>query len=71
MFIDSFILVNLFFHLILTFFVIEMVVIFCDLDHLNMSLNALEHISWTLSHYQFYWKGINKNNNICSNWFIF
>jgi hypothetical protein len=45
MFIDAFILVDLFFHLIFTFFVIEMVVIFYDLDDLNMSLNALEHIS--------------------------
>jgi hypothetical protein len=51
MFTNSFILVNLFFHLILTFFVIEMVVIVCDLDDLNMSLNVLEHISRTLSHY--------------------
>ncbi len=31
-------------HLILTFFVIEVVVIVCDLDDLNMSLNVLEHI---------------------------
>jgi len=50
MFTDSFILVNLFFHLILTFFVIEMVVIGCDLDDLNMFLNVLKHISGMLSH---------------------
>jgi len=30
---------------------IEMVVIGCDLDDLKMSLNVLEHISWTLYHY--------------------
>ncbi len=30
---------------------IEMVAIVCDLDDLNMSLNVLEHISRTLSHY--------------------
>jgi hypothetical protein len=30
---------------------IEMVVIVCHLDDLNMSLNVLEHISGTLSHY--------------------
>jgi hypothetical protein len=30
---------------------IEMVVIFYDLDGLNMSLNVLEHISKMLSHY--------------------
>jgi len=30
---------------------IEMVVIVCDLDDLNMSLNVLEHILGTLSHY--------------------
>jgi hypothetical protein len=51
MFTNPFILVNLFFHLIFTFFFIEMVVIVCDLDDLNMSLNVLEHISETLSHY--------------------
>jgi hypothetical protein len=51
MFINSFILVNFFFYVILTFFVIEMVVIVCDLDNLNMSLNVLEHILGTLSHY--------------------
>jgi hypothetical protein len=37
MFTDSIILVNLFFHIILTFFVFEMVVIVYDLDDLNMS----------------------------------
>jgi hypothetical protein len=51
MFTNSFILVIYFFHLILTFFVIEVVVIICDLDDLNMSLNFLEHISRMLSHY--------------------
>jgi hypothetical protein len=30
---------------------IEMVVIVYDLDDLNMSLNALEHVSGTLSNY--------------------
>jgi hypothetical protein len=30
---------------------IEMVVIVCDLDDLNMSLNVLEYVSRTLSHY--------------------
>jgi hypothetical protein len=30
---------------------IEMVVIVYDLDDLNMSLNVLEHVSRTLSHY--------------------
>jgi hypothetical protein len=30
---------------------IEMVVIVCYLDDLNMSLNVLEYVSWTLSHY--------------------
>jgi hypothetical protein len=30
---------------------IEIIVIFCDLDGLNMSLNVLEHISGMLSHY--------------------
>jgi hypothetical protein len=30
---------------------IEMVVIFYDLDDLNMSLNVLEHILGMLSHY--------------------
>jgi hypothetical protein len=30
---------------------IEMVVIVYDLDDLNMSLNVLEHVSGTLSHY--------------------
>jgi hypothetical protein len=48
---NSFILVNLVFQYILTFFMIEMVVIICDLDDLNMSLNVLEHISRMLSHY--------------------
>ncbi len=51
MFTNSFILVIYFFHLILTFFVIEVVVIICDFDDLNMSLNFLEHISRMLSHY--------------------
>jgi hypothetical protein len=31
---------------------IEMVVIVCDLDDLNMSLNVLEHVSRMLSHYE-------------------
>jgi hypothetical protein len=30
---------------------IEMVVIVCNLDDLNMSLNVLEHISEMMSHY--------------------
>jgi len=51
MFTDSFILVNLFFHYIFTFFMIEMVVIVCDLDDLNMSLNVPQHISRMLSPY--------------------
>jgi hypothetical protein len=46
MLIDSFILVNLFFHLIFIFFVIVF-----DLDDLNMSLNVLEHVLRMLSHY--------------------
>jgi hypothetical protein len=46
MFKNSFILLNLFFHWILTFFVIVY-----DLDDLNMSLNVLEQFSETLSHY--------------------
>ncbi len=51
MFTDSFILVNLFFHYIFTFFMIKMVVIVCDLDDLNMSLNVPQHISGMLSPY--------------------
>ncbi len=51
MFTTSFILVNLFFHSIFTFFVIEMVVIVYDLDDLKMSLNVLKHVSRMLSHY--------------------
>jgi hypothetical protein len=35
----------------LIFFVIKMVVIVCDLDDLNMSLNVLEHVLRTRSHY--------------------
>jgi hypothetical protein len=31
---------------------IEMVVIVCDLDDLNISLNVLEHILRTLFHYE-------------------
>jgi hypothetical protein len=31
--------------------VIEMVVIVCDLDDLNMSFNGLEHVSRMMSHY--------------------
>jgi hypothetical protein len=53
------------------FFVIEKVVIVYDLNELNdlnMSLNILKHV---LGMMLFHWKGINKNNNICSNWFIF
>jgi hypothetical protein len=46
-----FFLVILFFNYILKFFMIEMVVIVCYLDDLNMSLNVLEYVSWTLSHY--------------------
>jgi hypothetical protein len=56
MFTNSFILVNLFFHQKLTFFMIEMVVIVCDFDDLNMSLNILEHVSWMLSHYAILFK---------------
>jgi hypothetical protein len=35
---------------------IEMVVTICDLDDLNMSLNVLEYVSKTLSHYVIFLK---------------
>jgi hypothetical protein len=35
---------------------IEMVVTICDLDDLNMSLNVLEYVSKTLSHYVMFLK---------------